>query len=184
MGRVLKEELLKYNDYELLYLVSMGNEDAQNILFGKYLFMVKKMISRFNVPSTAKDDYEQEGMLMINKAIKTYKHDSKMTFTRYVEMLIYHRFIDLERHKNKRNEEMVSLDSIDYIIDSSSNTFLLQESSPFDMSKLSEREHKVYELKFIKGLPSQRIAEELAISISQVYATTDRIKRKLRLQNK
>ena len=184
MGRVLKEELLKYNDYELLYLVSMGNEEAQDILFGKYLFMVKKMISRSNVSSSSKDDYEQEGMLMINKAIKTYKNDSKMTFTRYVEMLIYHRFIDLERHKNRRNEEMVSLDSIDYIIDSSNNTFILHENSLFDMSKLSEREKKVYELKFIKGLPCNRIAEELQITISQVYATTDRIKRKLRLQNK
>ncbi len=182
MGRVMNNELLKYNDYELLYLASLEGEEAQTILFDKYLFMIKKMISRFNVSLRNRDDYEQEGLLMINKAIKTYNSSSPMTFTRYVEMLIYRRFIDLERSKKKKQEDIVGMDELDYIIDQPVLPMMLNESNLFDLSKLSTLEQKVYELKYFEGIDSAQIAGKLKIKIRQVYSASDRIKKKLRGQ--
>lgn len=182
MRRVLRDELFKYNDYELLYLSSLGGEEATSIIFEKYSFMIKKMIARFSVPAYLHDDYEQEGLLMINKAIKTYKDNSKMTFTRYVELLIYRRFIDLERIKNKRPENLVSIDDIDYIIEQPEKEMLLNET--IDLSNLSELENKVYECKYLQGLNIKEICSKLEIKVSQVYSALERIKRKLKMKNK
>mgnify|MGYP004686242223 FL=1 len=109
MKRDLRENLLKYNDYELLYMNGLSSEEARDILFEKYMFMIKKMIVKFNVQPNEKDDYFQEGLIALNKAIKTYKETSNMTFTRFVEMLIYHRFVDLTRIKKNVMKKMFHL---------------------------------------------------------------------------
>ena len=70
MKRDLRENLLKYNDYELLYMNGLSSEEARDILFEKYMFMIKKMIVKFNVQPNEKDDYFQEGLIALNKAIK------------------------------------------------------------------------------------------------------------------
>lgn len=184
MGRVLREELLKYNDYELLYLANLDGEEAQTILFDKYLFMIKKLISKFDILPQYRDDYEQEGLLMINKAIKTYKTNSQMSFTKYVEMLIYRRFIDLERSRKRKQEEIILDNEIDYIIDQPREALTLQENLFCDLSVLSEVEKKVYELKYIHGKSNKKIALELQMNISQVYSASDRIKKKLKLMIK
>ena len=56
MKRDLRENLLKYNDYELLYMNGLSSEEARDILFEKYMFMIKKMIVKFNVQPNEKDD--------------------------------------------------------------------------------------------------------------------------------
>ena len=84
---------MAYNDYELIYLSRFGDEDVVDIMIKKYEPLVHKLISNFNVDSLNKDDYLQEGRLIISKAIKTFNEQSKMSFTRYVEMLLYHRLL-------------------------------------------------------------------------------------------
>ena len=37
MKRDLRENLLKYNDYELLYMNGLSSEEARDILFEKYI---------------------------------------------------------------------------------------------------------------------------------------------------
>lgn len=178
MKRDLRENLLKYNDYELLYMNGLSSEEARDILFEKYMFMIKKMIVKFNVQPNEKDDYFQEGLIALNKAIKTYKETSNMTFTRFVEMLIYHRFVDLTRIKKKRNEENVSLDVIDYIIPEPKPTPILYEGNVFELLKLSKRERQVYELIYNQGKTNKEVSEILGMKITQVYSTTDRIRKK------
>lgn len=178
MKRDLRENLLKYNDYELLYMNGLSSEEARDILFEKYMFMIKKMIVKFNVQPNEKDDYFQEGLIALNKAIKTYKETSNMTFTRFVEMLIYHRFVDLIRIKKKRNEENVSLDVIDYIIPEPKPTPMLYEGNVFELLKLSKRERQVYELIYNQGKTNKEVSEILGMKITQVYSTTDRIRKK------
>ena len=178
MKRDLRENLLKYNDYELLYMNGLSSEEARDILFEKYMFMIKKMIVKFNVQPNEKDDYFQEGLIALNKAIKTYKETSNMTFTRFVEMLIYHRFVDLTRIKKKRNEENVSLDVIDYIIPEPKPTPMLYEGNVFELLKLSKRERQVYELIYNQGKTNKEVSEILGMKITQVYSTTDRIRKK------
>ena len=78
----------KYNDYELLYLIRANVEEARDILFWKYSFLIKSRINRLGVPRLYWDDYYQEGCLMLHRAIKIYDEGSRMSFTKFFELLL------------------------------------------------------------------------------------------------
>ena len=50
----------KYNDYELLYLIDIGNEDALETLVWKYGYLIKSKINKMNIPQVLRDDFYQE----------------------------------------------------------------------------------------------------------------------------
>ena len=85
----------KYNDYELLYLVKINVEEAKEILFWKYSFLIKSRIYKMGVPQFLWDDYFQEGCLMLHKAIRIYDESSQMTFTGFFELLLKRKIITL-----------------------------------------------------------------------------------------
>lgn len=169
---------MAYNDYELIYLSRFGDEDVVDIMIKKYEPLVHKLISNFNVDSLNKDDYLQEGRLVISKAIKTFNEESKMSFTRYVEMLLYHRFIDLTRKKNKVNYELMDLDKIEYLYDEKPSYNRLNEAIEINYDNLSDLEKEVYHYKFILGLSSKDISIKLNVPIKRIYSATERVIKK------
>ena len=46
----------KYNDNELLYLIREGTIEAEDILYDKYIFLIKKRISSFKIQKRYKDN--------------------------------------------------------------------------------------------------------------------------------
>lgn len=173
-----KEGLFTYNDFELLYLAKEGSEEAIEIILEKYKMLVFRLIKDFNVETKMKEDFIQEGLLMINKAINCYDAYSKMTFTKFVEMLIYRRFIDLMR-KNKK-ETIVPIEKIDYIFQDVEKENRLLETSNFAYDNLSKFEYQVYQMKNIEGLTCKQISQKLDVNIKKVYSAVDRIKKKRR----
>ena len=73
-----------YNDYELIYLIRMNIDEAKDILFWKYSFLIKSRIYRLGVPKIFWDDYYQEGCLTLHRAIKIFDENSMMTFTNFL----------------------------------------------------------------------------------------------------
>lgn len=171
-----KEGLFKYNDFELLYLAKEGSEEATEIILEKYKMLVLRFIKDFNIEQKMKEDFIQEGLVTINKAINCYDVYSRMTFTKFVEMLIYRRFIDLMR-KNKK-ETIVPIEKIDYIFQETEKEYQLQETLEFTYDSLSKFENQVYRLKNIEGLSSKQISQKLNVDIKKVYSAVDRIKKK------
>ena len=169
---------MAYNDYELIYLSRFGDEDVIDIIIKKYEPLVHKMISNFNVDRLNKDDYLQEGRLIINKAISSYNEESKMTFTRYIEMLLYHRFIDLIRKKNRDNYELMEIDKLEYLYDESLPDNKLNEEVSINYDSLSNLEKEIYYYKYILKLSSKEISVKLNMPIKRVYSATERILKK------
>lgn len=183
MGKGLREEYFRYNDYELLYMISQASEEAIDIMYEKYQFLIKKLIKKYNVAYRNRDDYFQEGMMMINKAIRLYNESSKMSFTRYVELLLQRRFIDLYRQSKKNTEQMLSLEEIDYVVPDVTTTSL-NETIELSYNEWSEFEKKVFELRINKELPPREIAKILQVEVDSVYSATERVKSKIKRQYK
>ena len=171
-----KDKLFNYNDYELLYMASDDSGEAIDILLKKYQYLVLRIIKDFNVEQSKREDFLQEGLLMINKAIKTYKINSKMTFTKYVEMLVNHRFIDMLR--KKQNEKIMPLEDFEYVYVVNETPKMLSESSIYDYNGLSKFEQKIYNLRFLEGKTYKEISEMLGVNVKQIYSAVDRIKKK------
>ena len=171
-----KDKLFNYNDYELLYMASDDSVEAIDILLKKYRYLVLRIIKDFKIEQNKKEDFLQEGLLMVNKAIKTYKINSKMTFTKYVEMLVNHRFIDMLR--KKQNEKIMPLEDFEYVYAATETPKILAESSIYDYTGLSTLEQKIYNLRFLEGKTYKEISELLGMNIKQIYSAVDRIKKK------
>ena len=60
----------KYNDYELLYLIRANVEEARDILFWKYSFLIKSRINRLGVPRLYWD--EAPTKFLCRRANKTW----------------------------------------------------------------------------------------------------------------
>lgn len=170
----MKNLALAYNDNELLYLIAEENEDALEILQEKYLILIKTKIKKLKIPYDKKSDYVEEGLITLNKAIKTFDSTKNITFYSYFSILLNRRFIDLLRKKAK-NSKIVLVDNLnDYVIDNNIRDEFIFEEPAY----LSSIEKEIFKKKFIEGKTSKMIALELALPIKKVYEATDRIKRK------
>jgi len=98
---------LKYkslNDYEICYSIRENDDEALNIMFDKYLPIIKKMVSKFYVKykniGISYDDLIQEARIGLMKAINGYD-ESKSLFYSYAIMCIESQLITYCRNYNK-----------------------------------------------------------------------------------
>lgn len=71
---------LKYNDYELLYLIDEGSEEAYNVLFRKYEHLIYATVRQFYPYGDKADDLIQEGRMVLYGCIRNYNQNMKASF--------------------------------------------------------------------------------------------------------
>ena len=89
----------KYNDYELIYLVNEGVEEAFNELIHKYTYLLKK-VHRTRFSNVSKDDFIQEGLMVLTAAIRTFNPLEDITFFSYFSICL-NRKLNKIYEKNK-----------------------------------------------------------------------------------
>ena len=72
-----------YNDYELIYLIKEGVEEALKEMFRKYSHFLYKFYYQQENRFTSKGDFVQEGFMVLQKAIETYDMDKEISFYTY-----------------------------------------------------------------------------------------------------
>lgn len=185
----MKTKQYCYNDYEILYMIKEGVPEAVEILVNKYKPLVYTRIKKFRIVPSQIDDYYQESLIVLNKAVNCYDQNSKMSFTNFYDLLLQRRFIDLLRLNRKYHENNILFEDIDIALTYTTNKEekekeLNNEILKEEMIKnLSNLEYKIFELKYFQNLKAKEIALKLNISIKQVYAAGDRIKQKYRKKN-
>lgn len=113
----MKNLVLTYNDNELLYLIEEKSEEALEILQEKYLILIKTKIKEMKIPYDKRSDYLEEGLITLNKAVKTFDSKKSSSFYSYFTLLLNRKFIDLLR-KRTRDSKIVLVDNLnDYVVD-------------------------------------------------------------------
>lgn len=74
------------NDYELLYLIKEGNEEAYNLMLKKYEPFIKKLAYRFY--GIVNEDFIYDGYLVMLEAINKFDESFNKTFLKYFELLL------------------------------------------------------------------------------------------------
>ena len=168
------------NDLELLSRIREHDDLALEIMFEKYKPLIYTKIKKYNFPALEKEDYLQEGRIVLVKAIDTYREDNanQKTFTKYFELLLENRFIDLYRiNKNRSQYILVGLNAINM-----ANEQEKEQPEIKGAEHLSKREQKVFDLYFIENVEIKEIAKHLELTEKQIYNTIQRIKMKLNEQ--
>lgn len=192
------------DDYELLYLISENNEEAQDDIFKKYEPVVNFYAKRYSHLVEGKgidfNDLYLEGLIGINSAIKNYKDQKDIKFSTFVFTCIKRKIITAVKNANRKKHSILNESySIDYHNeDNDTNGFqnlvydasggiedLLvskEDSKIFNKminQELTDFEKQVYDLR-IKGFSHTEICKLLDKTPKSIEAVLYRIRAKLR----
>lgn len=176
--------MYKYNDYELLYLIQEMDDEALDIMLKKYIPLIKARIKAFRIKKSSQEDFLQEGLLVLNKAIQRFNPDSKKTFTRYFDMILQRRFIQILRKERNRfyNVDLVGAGEMLAAEPEGALSGIAGERVLAACS-FSDFENQV--LSYLKnGYKPRRVAAFLNCPVKRVYDANDRIRRKTRAAKK
>lgn len=172
-------DYFKLNDYELLYLIQCQNELAMELMIEKYNPLIKKRIHKYCIKDYKRDDFYQEGNMILMKAIKTFNTLSPMSFTNYFDLLLTRHLLNLLRKDLKDNKLEYRFDFDDVATKKEEEYLFFYENelSEFGFSFL---EKKCYIELFINNNTVENAAKNLAITSKSVSNTRQRIIQKMR----
>ena len=163
------------NDNELIFLIREHNDEAMEKMVEKYDILILSMINKYHFPVQQKEDYLQEGRLVLLKAIDTYQGINNKTFNKYFELLLQNRFNTLYR-KNKKEVELVTLGDKE-VMDPTITP--INKEVFVNKNALSEFEQEIYEYYFEQKNSIDKICQVLNVEKKTVYNAIQRIKEKV-----
>ncbi len=195
----------EHSDSELFSLVCEENEDAKDIIFMKYKYIIDIVIRKYAFSAMKfgfeyKDLY-QEALVGFTDALNSFKDDKNASLSTFITLCVDRRLQNTikkaGRIKNKIFLDSLSLDHVydqyeiplrDIISDNSLNDPLINitKDEEFDEllniigKSLSSNEYEVYKL-LITGLSYTEIAEVLRKNPKQVDNAIQRIKNKVKI---
>lgn len=198
------EEIYNTNDNELIMLYHEENEDAKNILFYKYKFIIDILIKKYNKYLISLNiDYQEiysECTVGFSDGLRSYQDNKSASLATFITLCIERRLGNIirkyNREKYKGLQETYSLDYIyeesdtklmDFISDDYEHDPLknITEQEGYNelvdsiKEKLTKKEYEVFVL-MIRGLSYVEIAKILNNTPKQVDNTKQRIKAKIR----
>lgn len=193
-----------YSDSQLLDLICEASEEAKDILYEKYKYVidiaVKKYVKVASILGIDYNDLYQEALVGFADSINNYREGKDASLVTFITLCVERRLqvclIKAGRLKNKFLNESLSLDHtyedgklplIEVISDNSNNDPLENITKEEDLNELvskikevlSDREYEVYAL-LVSGLNYKEIASLLDQEPKQVDNAIQRIKNKVK----
>ena len=189
------------NDNELIYMCYENNEEAENIIIDKYknciVSILKGYLKEYNIIGVEVADLNQEGLIGLMHAIKSFNKEKDVTFYTYANTCIRSSIVSAMRQTFRmKNRILNNSFSLDKLIEDSNHSYyeifkdesydpnrvLLKEEENSEIinaikSRLSRSELVIFELK-LKGLNNTEISELLNKSKKYVENTMFRINKK------
>ena len=162
------------NDNELLYLIAEGDEQAYEELFHKYDKLIWKSIKDLNIPYSEYDDFHQEGLIMLDTAIRYYDVDSDKTFNKYFTLILLRQL----RYLSKKIRQRLCVE--EPITENTIQPF--EYDNNIDMGKVkellttSEIEFQVLKMYFLEKTKISDISKKLKKTEKQIYNTIYKIR--------
>lgn len=192
------------NDHELISMVRESSDEAKEILFKKYLYIIniemKKYTGMAKVLGYDYNDLYQDALLGLSDALTSYRDDKNCSLASFITLCVDRKLqVAIKkagRIKNQLLNESLSLEHIyssytaplkDLLSDNMENDPLeniVKEERKEELVKqiknaLSQNEYEVYSL-MVNGLKYDEIATLLNKDLKQVDNAIQRIKNKIK----
>lgn len=193
-----------YSDGELFSLICENDEDAKDILFEKYKYIIDIIIKKYSFKALnfgfEYNDLYQEALVGFSDALQNYHEDKDAGLATFITICVDRRLQNIVRNASRIKslffKETLSLDHFyedydtslkDLISDNGENDPLFNMTKNEDLKELikiiektlSTGEYDVYEL-LINGNDCNDIASILKKSPKQIDNTIQRIKSKIK----
>ena len=194
---------MEFNDEKLITMFSENDEDAKNILYDKYSYIISIILAKYKRTIYALgidiSEVKQEAMLAFTDALIKYSSDKSTSLPTFISLVVERKIQNCirkaETTKNKVNTEAYSLEAeyeafkrpLEEILGDSSldplhkmeNEERLEELTKKINDDLSPFEKDVYKL-VINGFGYQDIAKILNKEPKQIDTTIQRIRNKIK----
>ena len=119
----------EYNDYELVYMVRENDDECTNILYDKYISILKKIAydyyQKFNTYGYDYDDFLQEAFISFQKALVSFDESKNSLFYSFVVLCVRRNLMSFCRNisskkSNLSNYYLLNIEDVS-IIDSDSD---------------------------------------------------------------
>lgn len=176
----------EYNDYELLYMIREKDESSVDVLYEKYLPVIKGLASEFYQKckyvnyNIEYEDYFQEAAIAFQDAIINYDDSKGSMFYTFVVMCMRRRLLSFIRDISKnKSVSYIALDNIDevfledeqYNVDNIVTGMEVADIVKKAITNLPNETSAVFELR-INGFNYREIAILLDIPMSTVEYRT------------
>lgn len=193
-----------YSDNQLISMVRESSEDAKDILYKKYLYIIDIEIKKYSRMAKLLgydiNDLYQDALLGFSDALNSYRDDKDASLASFISLCVDRKLqVSIKkagRLKNKMLNDSLSLEYtyesftsplMDILSDNMKNDPLeniVKEENKEELVKkiklsLSDQEYEVY-LLMINGLKYDEIATLLDKDLKQVDNAIQRIKAKIR----
>lgn len=198
------DELEKTNDSELIMLYREDDEDAKNMLFYKYKFIIDILIKKYqHWLSALKIDFQElysECTVGFSDALYCFQEDKDSSLPTFITLCVERRISGIIR-KYSRDKYKILQDSysLDFIYDDNSASLIetisdecnqdplknMAEKEEYDelilkiKKSLTNKEYEVFVLKS-RGFDYQEIARILGKNPKQIDNSIQRIKAKIK----
>ena len=194
----------EYNDNELIMLIREESEEAKDIMFSKYKYIIdieiKKYITIASILGYDYNDLYQDALVGFTDAINNYNQEKDASLPTFITLCVDRRLqYSVRKINNKKNKFHLDSLSLEYIYDSSAIplketlsdnnandplTKMMNDEDYKELSKkikgiLSDNEYEVYKY-LITGLKYNEIAIILDKEPKQIDNTIQRIKKKIK----
>lgn len=162
---------IKYNDNELLYLISEYDESAFELLCEKYRPLIISRLTNFKIQEKNFSDFYQECLMVLYKCSWDYREDKNYTFNAYLDMSIQNKIRNLLRKERNYfyNVSLLDVETIDAIsFKETTNDYKVKDVNQLNLRFSSLMDKKVVEL-YNEGYTIKDICQELECSNQKVY---------------
>lgn len=169
-----------YNDFELLYLVGEGSEQALHILYHKYIVYINKIAPKYFAYGDKRNDLVQEGLMIFHRCIKTFNQGMTVSFFSYFSISLHRKFASLV--KTSYYQHTVFLKDNENLYGKGWNYFqkkysFLKRGQYFLNEEL---DILIYEECIQEELSVKAFAEKYALTYSKVYLRKKQILQELK----
>ena len=182
----------KINDYEVVYMVRENDEEAREIIFNKYIPIVRRIASdHLALAKMARIEYEdlvQEGLIALNEAINKYNERSEVLFYTFLCVCVERRILTYCRKMNSSKHYLLntSLDD-EYIYSVSDNDVFEAYFNEINLERkfvsfknlFDIVESNIFELRY-NGFSYKEISKLLDIPVSTIDGKLCKIRRILK----
>ena len=161
----------KYNDYELLYLLSWHSEEALNILLKKYEVLIFVKLSKFNVLKYHYPDYVQELKFTVFKAIRAYSECYGKTLCRFLELVIDRKIMRLLSNDTQGVKTVKLMDSNIPEFDVGIENKMIYEQRIYQIKnvELDAFKKDLFDKIILEGESVQDYAKRNGVSAKEIY---------------
>lgn len=181
------------DDKALVSAAREGDSLAITMLVVKYRGFLDKYVGLLNIPIGYKEDFVQEGLIGLLKAVRTYDENKGFMFSTYAWRCIKNSIIsELRRYNRMGIDKEISVDDVSdgvleefcgAVSESPENEYIDKESSAqlhdTIFSVLSTYESQVFGM-YLAEIPYSIIASRLGKDVKSIDNAIQRIKNKLK----